>query len=142
MKDTFWDDMYNFMWMMYVGINGINSITRVQFLFKTQARADVNSLSLSSRIKSDKLKCLYLFQCFMEAKCKKVPSEISYIFSNDEINFRGIQLLPHHISSIILYISKYSVHLQSINLRDCHIGDIGMSILQHFSLLIQIKHRI
>ena len=53
-------------------------------------------------------------------------------FHNDKINFYDLPLLPYHISSLILYISKYSMQLQSLNLRDCHIGDVGMSILEHF----------
>ena len=129
MNKTFWDSMYNFMWMMYVGINGINSQTFVQFLYKDQL--GVKS-TLSNHITSDKLKCLYLCQCFMEAKSEQVPKEIFSIFYNNEIDFHGLQLLPHHISSMMLYISKYSITIQSLNLRDCHIGDIGMSILQHF----------
>ena len=132
MKDTFWNGMYSFMWMMYVGINGINSQTFLQFLYNAQPGADIMELTMSSGIKSDKLKCLYLFQCFMEAKSKNVPKEISLIFHNNKINFRGLQLLPHHISSLTLYISKYSMQLQSLNLRDCHIGDVGMSILEHY----------
>ena len=132
MKETFWSSMYNFMWIMYVGINGINSQTLVQFLYKTQPGADAMELKLSNKIKSDKLKCLHLFQCFMEAKSEEVPEEISSIFPNNEINFHSVQLLPYHISSLILYVSRYSVQLQSLNLRDCHIGDVGMSILEHF----------
>ena len=132
MKKTFWSSMYNFMWMMYVGINGINSQTLVQFLYKTQLGADIMKLTLSSNIKSNKLKCLHLFQCFMEAKSKEIPKEISSIFLNNKINFHSVQLLPYHISSLILYVSRYSVQLQSLNLRDCHIGDVGMSILEHF----------
>ena len=132
MKETFWSSTYNFMWMMYVGINGINSQTLVQFLYKTQPGADIMELTLSSNIKSNKLKCLHLFQCFMEAKSKEIPKEILSIFLNNEINFHGVQLLAYHISSLILYVSRYSVQLQSLNLRDCHIGDVGMSILEHF----------
>ena len=132
MKDTFWNGMYSFMWMMYVGINGINSQTFLKFLYNSKPGADIMELTMSSDIKSDKLKCLYLFQCFMEAKSKNVPKEICLIFHNNEINFRGLQLLPHHISSLTLYVSKYSMQLQSLNLRDCHIGDVGMSILEHY----------
>ena len=78
MKRTFWNEKYNFMWMMYVGINGINSQTCVQFFYKSSS-IGVNKLKLSSSIKSDKLKCLHLFQCFMEAKCEKIPNDIFYI---------------------------------------------------------------
>ena len=126
---TFWDSMYNFMWMMFVGISGTNSQTFVQFLYKGQLGVES---TLSNHITSDKLKCLYLFQCFMEAKSEEVPKEISSMFYNNEIDFHSLQLLPHHVSSLMLYILNYSITLQSLNLRDCHIGDIGMSILQHF----------
>ena len=132
MKETFWKSLYNFMWMMYIGINGINSQSFVTFLYKAQPGTDLMKLQLSSNIELDKLKYLHLFQCFMEAKSELVPKEISSIFHNNEINFHGVQLLPYHISSLTLYISKYSVQLQSLNLRDCHIGDIGMNILEHF----------
>ena len=135
MKKTFWSNTYNFMWMMYIGINGINSRVFLQFLYKARAGADIKKLTLSDNIKTNDLKCLHLFQCFMEAKSKEVPKEISFIFGNNEINFHGVQLLPYHISSVILYISKYCTQLQSLNLRDCHIGDVGMSILQHFFIV-------
>ena len=133
MNETFWDSTYSFMWIMYVGISGVTSRTFVQFLYnEAQPEVNVMKLTLSTDIKSDKLKCLYLFQCFMEAKSEEVPEEVSSIFHNDEINFYGVQLLPYHISSLVLYISKYSMPLQTLNLRNCHIGDIGMSILEHF----------
>ena len=127
MKKTFWNATYIFMWMMYVGIKGINSQTFMQYVYNAEAEADVGKLELSN-----KMKCLHLFQCFMEAKSEKVPNEISNIFYNNEINFHSLQLLPHHISSLTLYVSKYSKQIQSLNLRDCHIGDVGMSILEHY----------
>ena len=132
MEKTFWNSMYNFMWMMYVGINGINSKMLMKFLYKAQPGGDIKQLKLSNDVKSDKIKCLYLLQCFTEAKCKEIPKEISSIFFDNEIKFNKLQLLPHHISSLTLYISKYSMRLQSLNLRDCHIGDVGMSILKHY----------
>ena len=132
MKETFWINKYNFMWMMYVGINGTNSQIFMQFLYKAQPGEDIMNLVLLSSIQSDRLKCLHLFQCFMEAKSETVPKEISSIFHNNEINFHGLRLLPHHVSSLILYISKYSIQLKSLNLRDCHIGDVGMSMLEHY----------
>ena len=132
MKDTFWNPKYNFMWMMYVGIIGVNSQAFLQFLYNAQPEADIMEWTMLNYIKSDKLKCLYLFQCFMEAKSKDIPKEIHSIFHNNKINFHGLRLLPHHVSSLTLYISKYYMQLQSLNLRDCHIGDVGMSILEHY----------
>ena len=111
MKKTFWSSTYNFMWMMYVGINGINSQAFVHFLYKAHSGVDAMELKLSNKVKSGKLKCLHLFQCFMEAKSEEVPEEISSIFYNNEINFHGVPLLPHHISSLIFVHFKifYSI---------------------------------
>ena len=132
MKNTFWKSEYNFMWMMYVGIKGDDSKTFVQFLYSRAHDQSGVDLTLLDNIKPDKLKCLHLFQCFMEAKGKSIPEEVSSIFHNNEINFNGLLLLPHHISSLTSYISESSMQLQSLSLRDCHIGDVGMSILEHF----------
>ena len=133
MKKTFWNSKYNFMWMMYVGIKGTSSQTFMQFLYNTEPGSDMRKLKLSSSIESDKIKCLHLFQCLMEAKSKEVPKEVSDIFySNNETNFHGLQLLPHHVSSLTLYMSRHSMQLKTLILRDCHIGDVGMSILEHY----------
>ena len=132
METTFWKSTFNFMWMMYVGINGVNSKTFMEFLYKVQPGTDIKQLELSNDIKSDKRKCLHLFQCFMEAKSAEIPKEISSILYNNEINFQGLQLLPHHILSLTLYLSKYSMQLETFNFRDCHMGDVGMSILEHY----------
>ena len=145
LETTFWKSTFNFMWMMYVGINGLNSKTFMEFLYKATPETDIKQLKLSNDIKSDKRKCLHLFQCFMEAKSAEIPKEISSIFCNNEISFHGLQLLPHHISSLTLYLSKYSMQLEALNLRDCHIGDVGMSILEHYfttnpSKALTIKH--
>ena len=113
MRKTFWNNTYNLMWMMYVGINGINSQTCMQFLYKSQAGADIMGLTLSSNIISDKLKCLHLFRCFMEAKSKEVPKEINFIFKN-EIKFHGLQLLPYHISSLVIRIYFQVFHTATI----------------------------
>ena len=94
METTFWDGMYTFMWMMYVGINGINSKTFMEFLYKAKPEVNIKKLKLAGSITSDKTKCLHLFQCFMEAKSEQFPKEISNIFYNNEINFCGLQLLP------------------------------------------------
>ena len=133
MEKTFWKSMYSLMWMMYIGINGVNSQSFVQFLYKDQpGTTNSGKLKLSRSTELDKIKCLYLFQCFMEAKSEKVPKEISNLFYNNEINFNGLRLLPHHISSLTLYMSKYSMQLEILILRDCHIGDVGMTILEHY----------
>jgi len=137
LKATFWEGRYNFMWMMYVGLNGVSSEAFTQFLYRTHSK---EGKSLRKHIETDKSKCLHLFQCFMEAKGTEVPRQISSLFQNGEISFRGIgRLHPQHISSLLSYISKYDIQLQTLDLRDCHIGDIGMNILEQFFTLHPLK---
>ena len=131
-QETFWEGKYNFMWMMYAGINGISSAAFNQFLYKSEEND--SQLILLENIAFNKLKCLHLFQCFMEAKSEVVPKDISCLFQNGEIGFRGIEggLHPQHISSLLFYFSKYDIQIKTLDFRDCNIGDTGMNLLQQF----------
>ena len=138
LKTTFWEGKYSFIWMMYVGLNGVSSEAFIQFLYRTKSKKEK---SLAKQITTNKPKCLHLFQCFMEAKSTDVPEQISSLFVNKEISFRGVERLhPQHVSSLLPYISKYDIQIQTLDFRNCRIGDIGMSILEQFSWRILTKH--
>ena len=132
LKTTFWESKYNFMWMMYVGINRASSQSFTQFLYRTHSGG---KKSLAKHITTNKPKCLHLFQCFMESNSEIVPKEIASLFYNEEINFRNLRLHPHHISSLLSYISKYNVQIRTLDLRNCHVGDIGMNLLKQFFIM-------
>ena len=138
MKGTFWDGQFNFMWMMYVGIVGVKSKTFASFI-----ASDINSESYSDNghylvgkdsIYNDKRKCLHLFQCYMEAKSDaEMPRTISSIFTDGKIVLDNITLYPHHISSLIFFMSSSSMQQwKMLKLGHCNLGDIGMnSLLEH-----------
>ena len=132
MKRTFWSSKYNFMWMMYAGMNGINSQAFTCFLYKAQQGDDITKLILSCNVRSDKLKCLHVFQYFLEAESKEVPKEMSCIFYKNEVNLQGVKLLPHDVLLLTSYLCKCSMQLQFLNLRDCHIDNVGMNTLALF----------
>ena len=120
MKKTFWDGQFSFMWMMYVGIVGVKSEA-----FEAIAVPDIYN---------DKLKCLHLFQCYVEAKSDaEMPKTISSVFADGDISLNSTTLLPHHISSLIIFMSASSMQRWTIlKLYDCNLGDIGMnSLLEH-----------
>ena len=120
MKKTFWDGQFSFMWMMYVGIVGVKSEA-----FEAIAVPDIYN---------DKLKCLHLFQCYVEAKSDaEMPKTISSVFADGDISLNSTTLLPHHISSLIIFMSASSMqHWTILKLYDCNLGDIGMnSLLEH-----------
>jgi len=133
MKTTFWNDRFNFMWMMYVGISGIQSETFVRFITNPIGYKRKDGLRITESIKKDKRKCLHVFQCYVEAKSnEEVPDIISSMFKNGEASIVSITLLPNHVSSLTSFLSHSLIQLKVLELKDCHLGDIGMSILEQF----------
>ena len=135
MKETFWESHYMFMWIMYVGIIGIKSTTFDSFVHSKTcgvilSRSKTDKISLSQ---NTKMKYLHLFQCYAEAKSNIIPEEISSIFSSGIIKFTGTTLLPHHISSLMLFMSASSMQQWiSLELQNCNLRNIGMDSLLEY----------
>ena len=119
------------MWMMYVGITGIESKVFVSFVYSNSSK-NPGRYVLQHDIRNDKTKCLHLFQCFMEAKCTTLPKTVTSIFSGDNINLSNITLLPHNISSLIFFMSASKQQWRILDLEKCNVGNIGMnSLFEH-----------
>ena len=134
MKNTFWDGNFNFMWIMYVGIVGIKSEILVEFISRGKTydrRSGRSGVRVSENILNDKRKRLHVFQCFVEAK-SNAPEVIKRMFKNGKVKLKGVKLLPHHISSLTLFMSNSYMHWKILQLSGCHMGDIGMSVLEQF----------
>ena len=135
MKKTFWDGQYNFMWMMFVGIVGIKSDIFVNFVSKGKVYIRKSGIRMAENILSDKRKRLHVFQCYMEAKSNtEVPDVISDMFKNDNVIIDKEKLLPHHISSLMTFMSKSSIQWKALELKWCKITDVGMNVLEQFIL--------
>ena len=126
-EKTFWNQYYEFMWMMYVGIVGINSDVFLKF---------INSENLSD-IQKDKAKrtvrCVHLIQCCLEAKSNQIPDKISS-FLNDKIKFYNICFWPHTFWSLISFMYK-STPLTGYNALQfdcCGLNDEQMDLIQQF----------
>jgi len=65
----------------------------------------------------------------MEAKSDKIPKTISSVFSGGVIKLNGTTLLPHHISSLIFYMSSSTQQWRYLNLRNCNLRSSGMNML-------------
>ncbi|XP_065883142.1 protein NLRC3-like [Dysidea avara] len=130
MEKTFWDSQFNFMWMMYVGIVGVKAENFVNFISQGKVYKNKNELRV---VANDKRKRLHVFQCFMEAKSiADTPAVITSMFKDGKVTLVNLNLLPHHISSLTLFISTSSINWKILQLRGCQIGDIGMSVLEQF----------
>ena len=134
MERTFWDGRYNFMWMMFVGIVGINSATFVSFVSEGKVSINKSGIRMADNILSDKRKRLHVFQCYLEAKKNtEMPKVISSMFKDGKVAFSNVKLLPHNITSLMSFIyTKQSIQWKSLELQQCKIGDTGMSVLQQF----------
>ena len=134
MKKTFWDGHYNFMWMMFVGIVGIKSDTFVNFIgSKRKVYARKSGIRMSENILSDKRKRLHVFQCYMEAKSTtEAPKVISDMFKDGKVIIDKVKLLPHHLSSLMTFMSNSSMQWRRLELRECKITDVGMNVLEQF----------
>ena len=136
MEKTFWDGHYNFMWMMFVGIVGITSDVFVNFVSsKRKVYVRKSGIRMAENILSDKRKRLHVFQCYMEAKSSaEAPDVISDMFKDGKVIINGVKLLPHHLSSLMTFMSNSSMHWKALELRRCKITDVGMNVLEQFIL--------
>ena len=133
MKKTFWDGHYNFMWMMFVGIVGIMSDIFVNFVSKGKVYKRKSGIRMAENILSDKRKRLHVFQCYMEAKSStEAPDVISDMFKGNKIIINGVKLLPQHISSLMTFMSNSSMQWETLELKQCNITYVGMSVLEQF----------
>ena len=126
LQKIFWDDHFNFMWIMYVGTVGVKTGAFATF---------VRTITLDNKlttIQDNEKKRLHLFQCYLEAKVDtKIPLAVSSLFSNGSVKLTGITLLPHHITSLMYFMSASSVlQWKSLELSNCNLQRTEMSRLQ------------
>jgi len=134
------------MWVMFVGLLGAKPLAFSSFIsastedffdntvsHNAYRSIDQSEVKVSNEIENDKRKRLHLFQCYIEANSDKIPERVSSIFSGGIIEFTAITLLPHHISSLIFFMSA-SVEQQwrVLELGNCNLRSIGMNnLLEH-----------
>ena len=125
LQNTFWDSHFNFMWIMYVGTVGVKSGAFASFVQnKVTGRKALNP------IQRDKMKCLHLFQCYMEANSDtEMPLAISSIFGNGAISLIGITLLSHHVTSLLVFISTAVQQWKTLELNKCSLQRTEMNNL-------------
>ena len=133
MKEMFWEERFNFMWMMYVGIVGSKSKLFSHFITNGRVYKNKSGLKLSDEIQKDKRKRLHVFQCYTEAKSKaEIPNLIVSMFKDGKVKITDITLLPNHVSSLVSFLSHSLSHLKVLELKNNNCGDVGMKILEQY----------
>jgi len=129
LKDTFWNEKYLNTWIMYVGLTKGRTIAFKSFLADKQSALAYRysePIQISSKIMNDKLKCLYLFQCFLEAKNKEVCSRIGESLQNRQIDLSGETLLPNHVVTLAFFLTRsfqYTAGWDRLDLSNCNMQD-------------------
>ena len=134
LQETFWNDHFNFMWIMYVGTVGVKSGAFASFVRRINIeQATVMGRNTFTTIQQSKKRRLRLFQCYMEARVdSKLPLTISSIFSNGNIKLTGTTLLSHHITSLLFFVSASVQQWKSLELNNCNLQRVEMyNLLQN-----------
>ena len=135
--NEFWEDSLSFMWMMYVGLTGVDSRSFSEFVTSQQQQTSYSSTE-------NRKKGLHLFQCFLEANSaeSRLPDNVSSLFTNERIDLQGLTLLPYHVLSITSFLAKSSLKWKHLNLESCHIGDTGVRVIKHFLCNSHYKEKV
>ena len=116
-----WND-FSFMWIMYIGIIGLESDHFTNLVNST-----------FSGHKHNKLAILFIFSCYLEGKdLSKIPRAVTSTFSDGDIDLSNVTLLPHSIMSLISFMMESSTEWKSLNLSGCYIGFEEIGNLTNF----------
>ena len=133
MKEYFWESHLSFMWMMYIALvkSGGGFVVFKKFIASKEIVTGNAHLEIDSNIQMDKRKCLYLFQCYTEANLRtEMPEVIFSMFKDGNVVMTNIELLPHHVSSLVTFMSAVKTQqCKALELANCSLNDIGMNAL-------------
>ena len=122
-KETFWNEHYAFMWMMYVGIVGADSDVFLKFINDSLSNTQENEVD--SRV--------HILQCCLEAKNNQIPDKISSLFDKS-VKFSSAHFLPQTFWSIISFMYKSTSHtgFNAMEFDYCGLNDDQMDLLYQF----------
>ena len=132
LKNYFWNSKYLNMGIMYFGLTGGDSVALKHFLSGNKFfffSKFFGANQIERRVSEDKVKCLHLFQCFLEADNDKLIQKVGKILEDDTIDLSNNALLHKdiHILSFFLVRSANKTW-RSLDLSGCYIGDQGFDI--------------
>ena len=133
LQKTFWEHRYYNTWIMYVGITCGNSFALKHFLsdnrFQFYSKL-FKSSKISNRFLKNKMKCLHLFQCLVEAKKETFVDSVKQLFQNKQIDLSNETLLPCDLNTLGFFlIRSINKEWDVLNLSSCNIGNNGSNIL-------------
>ena len=135
LQKTFWEHRYYNTWIMYVGITCGSSFALRHFLSGNRFQLYTKffgASTVSNKFLKHKMKCLHLFQCFVEVnKEDAIESEsVKLFFENKQIDLSHQTLLPSDLNTLGSFLIKsINKEWDYFNLSNCNIGSNGSNIL-------------
>jgi len=124
LTNTFWRTRYFNTWIMYVGITGGKKFAFKHFLSGshfTLSSHIMKASTISSKILSNKIKCLHLLHCLAEVNHKMLPS-IEKIFRDGIIDLSHQVLLSTDMNTLaILLLKSPSKTWEKLDVSHCNI---------------------
>ena len=125
LKETFWNVHYFNTWIMYIGITGGKHYTFTHFLCGNYMKSWIFGPKISNEILNDKIKCLHLLRCSVEADCEMLSS-VENIFQEQIIDLSNYNLSVNDIHILaILLLQLPNKEWKKLNLSGCNINDEG-----------------
>ena len=133
LQKKFWEHRYYNTWIMYVGITGGSSFALKHFLsgnrFQFYSKLFKTS-KIANKYLKNKMKCLHLFQCLVEAKTQDFMEPVKQLFQNRQIDLSNQTLLPSDLNTLGFFlIRSINKEWDELNLSNCNIGSNGSNIL-------------
>ena len=131
-RKNFWNSKYLNAWIMYCGLTGGNSIALKHYLsgnrFLWFSRY-FGANGVSQGTIDDKIKCLHLFQCFLEAGNTTMCEQVGNFLYNKEVDLSGQALLLKDIHTLGFFLTRSSnKEWEVLNLSQCYMDIQGITV--------------
>ena len=125
LRETFWNVHYFNTWIMYIGITGGKHSTFTHFLSGNYVKSWLFGPKMSNKILNDKIKCLHLLRCSVEADCEMLSS-VENIFQEQIIDLSNSNLSVNDIRILALLLLQLpNKEWKRLNLSGCNINNDG-----------------
>ena len=130
---TFWSHRYYNTWIMYVGITCGSSFALRHFLsgnwFQFYSKLFKNS-KISNKYLKNKMRCLHLFQCLVEANKEDIIVSMKRLFQSNQIDLSNQTLLPSDLNTLGFFLVRsLNKEWDELDLSSCNIGSASCNIL-------------
>ena len=133
LRKTFWSHRYYNTWVMYIGITSGSSFALRHFLsgnrFQLYSKLFKNS-KVSDKYLKNKMRCLHLFQCLVEANKEDIIVSVKQLFQSNQIDLSNQTLLPSDLNTLGFFLVRsLNKEWNELDLSNCNIGSEGCNIL-------------